>query len=133
MEQVHYGFTYQEAKTTIQAAINSRWRAQHPQYNSKDPIHSLPRHDQVMIFRLRNGHNKLRHHKYSRLKVGDSSGCPCGEPRQDASHILQDCTLFKEARDRVWNSEFPPWQKLYGSRQDLEMTAAYIRETIHEV
>ena len=70
---------------------------------------------------------------YSRLKVGDSSGCPCGEPRQDASHILQDCTLFKEARDRVWNSEFPLWRKLYGSRQDLEMTAAYIRETIHEV
>ena len=86
-----------------------------------------------MIFRLRNGHNKLRHHMYSRLKVGDSSGCPCGEPRQDASHILQDCTLFKEARDRVWNSEFPLWRKLYGSRQDLEMTAAYIRETIHEV
>ena len=24
-------------------------------------------------------------------------------------------------------------EKLYGSRQDLEMTAAYIRETIHEV
>ena len=70
---------------------------------------------------------------YSRLKVGDSSGCPCGEPRQDASHILQDCTLFKEARDRVWNSECPLWRKLYGSRQDLEMTAAYIRETIHEV
>ena len=89
---------------------------------AKDPIHSLPRHDQVMIFRLRNGHNKLRHHMYSRLKVGDSSGCPCGEPRQDASHILQDCTLFKEARDRVWNSEFPLWRKLYGSRQDLEMT-----------
>ena len=99
MEQVHYGFTYQEAKTTIQAAINNRWRAQHPQYNSKDPIHSLPRHDQVMIFRLRNGHNKLRHHMHSRLKVGDSSGCPCGEPRQDGSHILQDCTLFKEGPD----------------------------------
>ena len=70
---------------------------------------------------------------YSRLKVGDSSGCPCGKPRQNASHILQDCTLFKEARDRMWNSGFPLWRKLYGSQQDLEMTAAYIRETIHEV
>ena len=119
MEQVHYGFTYQEAKTTIQAAINSRWRAQHPQYNSKDPIHSLPRHDQVMIFRLRNGHNKLRHHMYS--LVGDSSGCPCGEPRQDASHILQDCTLFKKQGTGCGTVS----SLCGGSRQDLEMTSLH--------
>ncbi|GFS24531.1 hypothetical protein ElyMa_003418000 [Elysia marginata] len=68
---------------------------------SKDPIYSLPRHDHVIISRLRTGHSKLRHDMYSRLKVGDSSGCPCEAPRQDASHIRLDCALLRETADRM--------------------------------
>ena len=129
LEQIHNGFTFHEAKTSIQGSINSRWKIQHPQYNSRDSIYSLSRQDQVTILRLRNGHNRLQHHMYSRLKIGESPGCPCGANRQDASHILQDCRLYSDLRDQLWDGGAPLWVKLHGSKQDLETTANYIRRT----
>ena len=133
LEQIHYGFTYHEAKTTVKAAINRRWKIQHPQHRPKDPVYSLSRQDQVIILRLRNGHNRLRHHMYRRFKIGESAACPCGAARQDASHILQDCELYCDLREEIWGSGAPLWVKLHGSRRDLEMTAAYIRGTSLDV
>ncbi|GFR95478.1 RNA-directed DNA polymerase from mobile element jockey [Elysia marginata] len=93
MEQIQQNPSYNEAKTLINSALDCHWRQEHPQHNSKDAIHKLSGAEQVTILRLRTGHNRLKHHLFSRFKIGDGPNCPCGANRQDAQHVLQDCPL----------------------------------------
>ncbi|GFR82967.1 hypothetical protein ElyMa_004111900, partial [Elysia marginata] len=81
-----------KTKSSIPPVIDNRRRAQHFGHVPNDSIYSLPRRDQIIILRIETGHNKLSHQTHSRLKVGDSSGCPCGTPSNDAcaNHILHD-------------------------------------------
>ena len=126
MEQIQYSPTYKEAKTLINSAIHYRWNEEHPQYKPRDSIYQLPRADQVAIFRLRTGHNRLKHHLFSLFKVGDGPNCPCRASRQDAQHILQDCPKLEEARRKYWPEPREMNQKLYGSALQLGITAEYI-------
>ena len=126
MEQIQYSPTYKEAKTPINSAIHYRWNEEHPQYKPRDSIYQLPRADQVAIFRLRTGHNRLKHHLFSRFKVGDGPNCPCGASRQDAQHILQDCPQLEEARGKYWPEPREMNQKLYGSALQLGITVEFI-------
>ncbi|GFR87634.1 RNA-directed DNA polymerase from [Elysia marginata] len=64
MEQIQHNPSYNEAKTLINSTLDSHWRQEHPQHNSKDAIHNLSRAEQVTIFRLRTGHNRLKHHLF---------------------------------------------------------------------
>ena len=91
MEQIQYSLTYKKVKTLINSAIHYRWNEEHPQYKHRVSIYQLPRTDLVAIFRLRPGHNRLKHHLFSRFKIGDEPTCPCGAS-------LQDCPQLKEAR-----------------------------------
>ena len=91
MEQIQYSPTYKEAKTLINSAIHYRWNEEHPQYKPRDSIYQLQRVDQVAIFRLRTGHNRLKHHLFSlvlqswrrtQLSLwGKSPRCPAYSPR----------------------------------------------------
>ena len=126
IKQIQYSPTYKEAKTLINSAIHYRWNEEHPQYKPRDSIYQLPRADQVAIFRLRTGHNRLQHHLFSRSKVGDGPNCPCGASRQDAQHILQDCPQLEEARRKYWPEPREMNQKLYGSALQLGVTAELI-------
>ncbi|KAK3800777.1 hypothetical protein RRG08_003181 [Elysia crispata] len=92
----------------------------------RDSIYQLPRADQVAIFRLRTGHNRLKHHLFSRYKIVDGPNCPCGASRQDAQHILQDCPQLEEARRKYWPESREMNQKLYGSALHLGITAEFI-------
>ena len=125
-EQIHTGFNYTEAKTAIMAAVQKRWKEIHPQHKAEDAIYSLQRAEQVTIFRLRSGHNCLRHHLYKHLKIGDTAQCSCGAERQDAHHILQECHLLSAQRTATWQGYVPLWAKLYGSPNDLRKTAEFI-------
>ena len=125
-EQMQYGPTYKEAKTLINSAIHYRWNKEHPQYKPRDSIYQLLRADQVAIFRLRKGHNRLKHNLFSRFKVGDGPKCPCGASHQDALHIHQDCPLLEEARWKYWPEPREMNQKLYGSALQLGITAEFI-------
>ena len=87
------------------------------------------RHKQVVVFRLRTNHNKLKQHLYRKFKVGDTDQCPCGEEAQTAEHILKRCQLYKELRVRTWPQPTLEAQKLYGCLTDLQQTAAFISET----
>ena len=115
MEQSQYSLTYKEAKTLINSAIHYRWNEEHPQYKPRDPIYELPRANQVAIFRLRPGHNRLTHHMFSRFKVGDGPNYPCGASGKDAQRILQDCPQLEEARRKYWPQPREMNQRLYGS------------------
>ena len=48
--------------TELEVAYNK-----HPRYNKADPYYLLTRREQVTVFRLRTGHNRLNYHLYSGL------------------------------------------------------------------
>ena len=88
LEQTAETLTFQEVRTIIKSEMKGRWKAKHPQHNSKDSYYSLDRMDQTTIFRLRTGHNKLRHHLHKTFKVGDSDQCKCNTAAETTEHIL---------------------------------------------
>ena len=49
--------------------------------------HQLPRHQQIIIFRLRTGHCRLNSH-LNRTGVKTSTQCPCGEVDQTPETVL---------------------------------------------
>ena len=96
---------------------------------TRDAIQFLDRRQQVMIMRLRTGHNRLKSHMNRKLKLAPSPTCDCGLSDQNADHILQNCPFFQEQRETVWPATVPLQVKLHGSRQDLERTATFISLT----
>ena len=46
--------------------------------NKKHQYYQLTCRNQVIIFRLRTGHNRRRY-IYSKFKIGETDQCPCGE------------------------------------------------------
>ena len=67
------------------------WLQQHPDFNSRDSFYQLSREDQVIIMRLRTGHSRLRHHMFTKFRVGESSACHCGISPMTVEHFPQDC------------------------------------------
>ena len=102
--------TYQEKRTFIKAIR----KVDHP----KDNYHYLDRAEQVIIFRLRTGHNRLNSH-LNRLRLVPSPLCPCGQAAQTAEHILQDCNTLKKLREEHWPTEMDIHRKMYGSTEEL--------------
>ena len=120
---------YKEAKTLIKAIQHQRWSEKHPDYKSNDPYHKLDRADQVIIFRLRTGHNRLNYHLYQKFKIGQTDQCPCGTGSMTADHLLQSCPLHDDLRKRTWSGMVPTTVKLFGDLKDLQQTAAFIKRT----
>ena len=69
-EQVDRSTSYPEVKTILKAKQHSKWRHKHPRYNKADHYYLLTRREQVTVFRLRTGHNRLNYHLYSKLHIG---------------------------------------------------------------
>ena len=63
-EQVDRSTSYPEVKTILMAKQRSKWRHKHPRYNKADPYYLLTRREQVTVFRLTAGHNRLNYHLY---------------------------------------------------------------------
>ena len=71
----------------------------------KDAYHQLSRPEQVVIVRLRSGHNRLNAHMYRKYKLVPSPLCPCGEEEQNTEHILQRCKQHDQERKATRPSE----------------------------
>ena len=97
-EQVDRSTSYPEVKTTLKAKQHSKWRHKHPRYNKADPYYLLTRREQVTVFRLRTGHNRLNYHLYSKLRIGHTEQCPCGTGSQTTEHLLQFCPTYEPLR-----------------------------------
>ena len=78
-EQVDRSTRYPEVQTILKAKQHSKWRHKHPRYKA-DPYYLLTRREQVTVFRLRTGHNRLNYHLYSKLRIDHTEQCPCGTP-----------------------------------------------------
>ena len=120
MEQEENSVSYDEMKTVVKALFKV------PQPN--DSYHQLTRQDQVIIFRLRTGHNKLNKHLH-RLKIVASSRCQCQEDDQTAEHILQECRNLQSLRKETWPQATSLEDKLYGPVEMLQKTATFIIES----
>ena len=120
--------TYNEAKTMIKTKIDSNWKEKHTAFNPKDPFYQLNRREQVLIFRLRTKHNRLKYHLFHKFKIGQNDQCPCGTGAQTTEHILQVCPLLDNRRREVWPEPVPETQKLYGALWDLQRTAYFISD-----
>ena len=87
------------------------------------------RQEQVNVFRLRTGHNRLNQHMYARFRIGESSRCPCGAPSQTAEHILQHCPNFSDLRKQMWPTNLDFADKIHEPTEALRITANVMIET----
>ena len=128
-DQTNRTTTYNEVRTHIKTNQHRKWLTQHPKFNKSDPYHHLTRSEQVIIIRLRTGHNRLNHHLFTKLKIGTTDLCPCQTGSMTAEHLLQTCPLHNTLRDQTWRRGTPLHRKLYGSLEDLRQTAAFTEMT----
>ena len=119
-EQRNQIITFQEKKTLIKAIRKEDQQT--------DNYHCLDRARQVILFRLRTGHNRMNKHLH-RLKLVPSPTCACGQTAQTAEHILQDCHLMNQLRKEHWPTETDINTKLFGSFDELTNTTTYIQRT----
>ena len=117
-QQPNNGVSPKEMKTIIQSL--------HRMARPKDNYHLLTRSQQVVIFRLRTGHNKLNQHLFQKLRAVPSPMCPCGEAEQDTDHILQECRDLQALRAEIWPTQEPLHDKLYGPVDSLRRTTHFI-------
>jgi hypothetical protein len=59
MIQTDTSLSYNEAKTTVKAALRTNWRNGHPEYDQNNNIYRLTRREHVIIFHLRTGHYNI--------------------------------------------------------------------------
>ena len=102
------------------------WSHNGDHYNQSD---KLNRAEQVILFRLRTGHNRLNAHMYNKLKVCESEVCPCDADIMTAEHLLQLCRLHDALRWDMWPDSTQLRDNLYGNLEELRRTAAFMRAT----
>ena len=120
-EQTDVSATYDEVKTILKSL--------HAQPRPNDNYFNLSRPDQVTIFRLRTGHNRLRKHMCQRFGLTSTPLCSCNMEEQDAAHVLQRCQLHESLRKEIWPITTPIEKKLYGTLEDLKKTALFIHKS----
>ena len=123
-EQTNNTMTYQERKTIIKSL--------HKPLKAHGTYCKLDRREQVMIFRLRTGHNRLNFHMH-RLRLVKSPKCPCGTADQIAEHVLNHCPALHDRRKANWPQHTPLHQKLHVSLTDLRNTVNFMADSELEV
>ena len=94
--------------------------------SQRDDYHLLSRKQQVVLVRLRTGHNRLNSHMHGKLKLSPSPTCRCGQEGRITEHVLQRCPLHKATREDVWPVSTRLTTKLYVCKQELEKTTSFI-------
>ncbi|BFZ12503.1 hypothetical protein BsWGS_15542 [Bradybaena similaris] len=114
-EQTENEVTYFEKKRAIQTI-----RKEQPP--PKNEYHTLDRREQIIIFHLRTGHNRLNKHMH-RLHLTVSPMCACGQDEQTAEHV------YDHQRRISWPSGLAFHSKIYGTRMELLITVKFIKST----
>ncbi|BFZ11656.1 hypothetical protein BsWGS_14695 [Bradybaena similaris] len=125
-EQPNVPITYHQKKRIIKSTRKQPIPAQ-------DDYYKMDRPEQVIIFRLRTGHNRLRSHMYTTFRIGDSAICTCGLALQTAEHILQVCPKYNLMRPAYWPIETTVETKLYGPLNELKQTVKFIQEATLQI
>ncbi|BFZ06259.1 hypothetical protein BsWGS_09298 [Bradybaena similaris] len=118
--------TYHQMKQIIKSSRK-------PQAYTQDDYYTMNRPEQVIIIRLRTGHNRLRSHMYNKFKIGNTDTCTCEQAPQTAEHILQSCHEYDTLRQTYWPRETTLKTKLYGPRHELQKTVRFVQETTLQI
>ncbi|GFR80433.1 hypothetical protein ElyMa_000581200 [Elysia marginata] len=110
-------------------AAGERWKKSHKDFNKKDDFYKLGRKEQTSLFRLRTGHNTLAKHMFKTFRIGESEMCKCGLSADTTEHILQECLLYKEIREKIWEPTAELNTKLFGPLIELEKTINFLELT----
>ena len=129
LEQVESKISYADERTLITSRLSRKWNQEHPSYNQHDGYYSLERSEQVLLFRLRTGHNRLNDHMYRILRIGRSVMCPCNTAPMTSAHVLQECPSYEASRRAIWPQSTPLDTKLYGNLADLRRTVKFIQKS----
>ena len=116
----------QEDNKVCPSETNSIIKSLYRTPRARDSYHQLSRAEQVIIFRLRTGHCRLKQHLHKKFRLSPSSTCSCGEAEETVEHVLQDCRNLRMLRDEMWPQPANMQDKLYGSVNQLQQTATYI-------
>ena len=119
--------SYGDEETTMKTLSKKRWKLQHPNFNQSDSFHKPNTPEQVILFRLRTGHNRPIAHMCSKLKVGEFEMRPCNADIITAEHLLQHCQLHDALRRDMRPEPKPLTDKLYGNLEEPRRTAAFLR------
>ena len=117
--QIEQDMGYHEKKTIIKSNFRKSPGA--------DDYHDLTREEQVILIRLRTGHNRLNFHMCKKLKMAPSTACNCQQGDQTVEHILQNCPQLRALRVSIWPEDTPLQTKLFGDRIELEKTCRYVK------
>ena len=88
-------------------SIEYLFQQNHPHSNRNDPYHLLTRHEQVSIFRLRTGHNRLRNHLFHKLKTGDTDQCRCRTGSQTTEISFSSAQTTSRYESRSGQTQHP--------------------------
>ena len=119
--QIEEDLSFHEKKALIKASFRMP--------TISDDYQFLDREDQVIILRLRTGHNRLNYHMHKKFKMAPSSACCCQQGEQTAEHILQVCPRHQNLRKEIWPVATSLESKLFGDRVDLVKTTKFIKLT----
>ena len=121
-EQHVNNVSFSEKKTLIRALTKPKLQ--------RDDYHLLSRKQQVILVRLRTGHNRLNSHMHRKLRLAPSPACPCGREEQTMEHVLQRRPLYEATREDVWPVSTSLTTKLYGCKQELKTTSFISRAAL---
>jgi hypothetical protein len=96
---------------------------------SSDNYHQRSRQEQVIIFRLQTGHNKLNAHMNKPFRLISFPRCSCGEADQTAQHLLHVCKDYRTLRMRLSGRCNQASRNNYGPVGMLQTTVQFIVET----
>ena len=91
-----------------------------------DSYNCLTRSEQVILFILHTGHDRLNAHLFHKLKIGQSEMVPMILPKMTTEHFLQHCPLHVGLRGDTWPENRPLRERLYGDLAELKRTAAFV-------
>ena len=120
MQQENLPITIKQKKTIIKNMIRVK--------TIHDDYHKLDRAGQVILLRLRTGHNRLNAHMYKKMKLVPSSMCICNIEDQTTQHILHRCPNHTNIRNQLWPDNTTLQQKLYGPLEQLRKTVSFIQQ-----
>ena len=90
--------------------------------------HTQNRVGQIILIRLRTGHNRLNSHMHRKMNLVPSPLCTCGTEDQTTEHILQRCPAYQHLRQQIWSDGTALHQNLYGKKEELERTVSFIQQ-----
>ena len=129
LDQDNNEVTFDEEKTIIKSLARKKWLQKHPNYNEKDDYYRLKREDQVILFRLRTGHNRMHAHMHGKLKIGTTDRCPCNTGPMTTEHLLQICPTQDALRKTMWPDRTELKTQLFGNLEELRRTANFVRSS----